>query len=52
MLCDSIASTRFFFPLWLGGYKGGGLISGDGEMSRIGVHDVKFTKRIKRFNFF
>lgn len=48
----SFHNEVLFFPLWLRGYKGGGLIQGKGEMSRIGVDDVKFTKRIKRFKFF
>lgn len=26
------------------GCKGGGEVQGDGEMSSIGIHDVKFTK--------
>jgi len=39
--------TVLFSFVWFGGRggcKGGGRVWRDGEMSRIGVHDGKFTK--------
>ena len=39
----TIGMIDFFF-FWRGGCKGRGWIQGNGEIRKIGIHDMKFKK--------